>query len=287
MSTEKKPAIARYGLEVLTSDKLLIPVGTTGERDATPKVGYFRYNSDSKRIEWYSGAWDTAKRDLVFNAVISTASSAIVQRMYPINTTTAGVTLTLPSNPILGDRVGLMDSHAKWDTNAVTVNGNGNFVEGAASTQFNILRDFVVLVWTGVSARGWVRESGAFPSTATIDAAIALKADITYVDAVHERTNVPDQAVAVGAARPIFSVDATKRAVKATVAFLSNAGETQLFDLLIVKDSSNNNLDVTVLGEVRSNSDFITFNVTYASGIVITANTTAAGVFKTRVLASF
>ena len=88
-----------------------IPTGTTAQRDATPIVGYFRYNSTVNAFEGYSGtAWGSvgggatgAGGDTVFvensrivttNYTLTTGKSAVVVGPLVINN---GVTVTVPS----------------------------------------------------------------------------------------------------------------------------------------------------------------------------------------------
>jgi len=47
-------------LELQTTDYLTFPVGTTAQRPGSPAAGMMRYNSDTGRMEYYTGsAWVT------------------------------------------------------------------------------------------------------------------------------------------------------------------------------------------------------------------------------------
>lgn len=281
MSTEKKPALFRYGLEVGAPDGLQLPYGTTAERSDNPKPGYFRLNSSTGKVEWYDGSWETAKKDLVFNATVTVDTAAALHRLYPVNTSGGQVTITLPSNPRIGDRVGIFDIAARWHVNRCVANANGKNIEGNPTAAFEIERDFCVLIWTGDATRGWIREAGQVPSLKLITDSVNLKADKSYVDTYHNRANLPSHNVVVGNSQPIFTADSAKRGIHATVLFVMTNGQTQMFDIMVVKDTSNN-VSFSLLGEVRTNSDHVTFGVAYNNGIVITANTTAAGEFVTK-----
>ena len=48
-------------LTVQGTDYLLLPVGTTAQRPATPAAGMTRYNSTTSQMEYYNGtAWTVA-----------------------------------------------------------------------------------------------------------------------------------------------------------------------------------------------------------------------------------
>jgi len=51
-----------------------------------------------------------------------------------VNTTSGGITVTLPSSPSAGDIVALKDYANTWDTNAVTLCNNGSKINGVAQT---------------------------------------------------------------------------------------------------------------------------------------------------------
>ncbi|MES2649447.1 MAG: hypothetical protein V4717_21395 [Bacteroidota bacterium] len=44
----------RTSLEIATTDALIVPVGTTGQRPATPVVGMIRFNSNTNKLEGFT-----------------------------------------------------------------------------------------------------------------------------------------------------------------------------------------------------------------------------------------
>ena len=78
---------------------------------------------------------------------------------YPVNTTSSAITVTLPQNPSSGDQVDLLDYAGTWNTNIVTVNGNGNKInKDFLTTQLNTSRGAVSLVYID-STQGWAGQS--------------------------------------------------------------------------------------------------------------------------------
>jgi hypothetical protein len=59
--------------------------------------------------------------------------TAVAGGIYPIDTTSAAVTATLPASPIVGQTVQLLDAGNLWATNNVTVARNGTNINGSAS----------------------------------------------------------------------------------------------------------------------------------------------------------
>jgi hypothetical protein len=78
---------------------------------------------------------------------------------YPVNTTSSAITVTLPQNPSSGDQIAFVDYAGTWNTNIVTVNGNGNKInKDFLTTQLNTSRGAVSLVYID-STQGWAGQS--------------------------------------------------------------------------------------------------------------------------------
>ena len=92
--------------------------------------------------------WDTTAKTTNFNASSQTG--------YFVNTTSGAITVTFPASPTAGDVIALKDYANTFDTNNLTIDPNGNNIQGAAN-------NFIVSV-EGTSAqfiyvdatRGWV-----------------------------------------------------------------------------------------------------------------------------------
>lgn len=81
---------------------------------------------------------------------------AICGRSYTVNTTSAAITVTLPLNPNPGDQIMLTDYAGTWDTNNLTINPNGNKLNGSGlNGVVSTERGSVNLVYID-STQGWI-----------------------------------------------------------------------------------------------------------------------------------
>jgi len=104
-------------------------------------------------------AWAPAA-DLVWQSVQTTSFTASAGRAYPVNTTSAGITVTLPASPATGNQVQIVDYAGTADTNAVTINPNGNKIEGGTGNLgLNGEREGVILTYIDAT-QGWLATSG-------------------------------------------------------------------------------------------------------------------------------
>jgi hypothetical protein len=86
--------------------------------------------------------------------------TAVKGNAYPCNTTSAGFTVTLPATPSAGDQVQLVDYAGTFDANALTIDPNGEDIEGGTDTlQLTGEREGVILTYID-STQGWIATSG-------------------------------------------------------------------------------------------------------------------------------
>jgi hypothetical protein len=92
---------------------------------------------------------------------VQTASfTAVSGNGYPVNTTSAAITVTLPASPAAGNIVQLTDYAGTWATNYVTLDPNGSkFNSVAASVVATVKRESIAVVYLD-STQGWVAYSG-------------------------------------------------------------------------------------------------------------------------------
>ena len=62
-------------------------------------------------------------------------------------------TLTLPGSPSIGDQVAIADPNQSWETNNLTVDGNGNNIEGAATFTADVNGGDFIAVFNGTQWR--------------------------------------------------------------------------------------------------------------------------------------
>jgi hypothetical protein len=96
--------------------------------------------------------WDTTAKTANFPAVSKVG--------YFVDTTLGAITVTLPATPSAGDIVGLVDYAGTFDTNALTIDPNGEDIEGSVGNfQLTGDREGVVLIYVD-STQGWLAISG-------------------------------------------------------------------------------------------------------------------------------
>jgi len=92
--------------------------------------------------------WDTTAKTTNFNASSQTG--------YFVNTTSGAITVTFPASPTAGDVIALKDYANTFDTNNLTIDANGNNIQGSASN-FDITVEGTAAQFIYVDAtRGWV-----------------------------------------------------------------------------------------------------------------------------------
>jgi hypothetical protein len=134
--------IASYSGNTLT-------VGTTGDTvtlaTGASSSGFgATYNSG---LNWTS--------TLVTSALTLTAGTG-----YFVNTSTAAITVTLPASPTFGSIIGINDYSGYASTNNITVNPNGNKLEGGTLNKLiTTNKESVFLTYTDTT-RGWLSTSG-------------------------------------------------------------------------------------------------------------------------------
>lgn len=56
-----------------STGSMVLPNGTTSQRDVVPQTGYIRYNIDTDQLEmYYSGAWSSVQKQLVSGVTLKT-----------------------------------------------------------------------------------------------------------------------------------------------------------------------------------------------------------------------
>jgi len=117
---------------------------------------------------------------LSWQSVQTTGFTAVAGRAYPCNTTSAGFTVTLPATPSAGDQVQLVDYAGTFDSNALTINPNGEDLEGGASNlQLKGEREGVILTYID-STQGWIATSGINEGTDALEP-VSYSADFLVI----------------------------------------------------------------------------------------------------------
>lgn len=102
-----------------------------------------------------------------WQAIQSANFTAALNSAYVVNTTSAGITVNLPTGPAIGNMVSFTDYAGTWGTNAVTVSPNGAKINGSTSDYIlNVSRTAISFVYSDAT-EGWVAFSTATPSVFT------------------------------------------------------------------------------------------------------------------------
>jgi hypothetical protein len=97
---------------------------------------------------------------LTWQSVQTTGFTAVKGNAYPCDTTSAAFTVTLPATPSAGDQVQVVDYAGTFDTNALTIDGNGEDIEGGTDNlALTGEREGVILTYID-STQGWIATSG-------------------------------------------------------------------------------------------------------------------------------
>lgn len=101
--------------------------------------------------------------------VVTSSQTLVIGDRVAADTTSSAFALTLPASPANGDTLEISDHAATFGSNALTLNRNGNIIEGLAENLVcNVSRALFTLVWVGGSV-GWriVAQSAAPITTNT------------------------------------------------------------------------------------------------------------------------
>ena len=163
---------------------------TTTTRPATPNTGQYGYNTTTGALDvWNGSAWasipmptsqgssgqallsgGSGSAPTWGSAGLSTQSvqtanfTASAGNIYPVNTTSGAVTVTLPASPSAGAQVTIVDYAGTAATNNITINPNGSKIQGvAANVIISINRQAYNFVYVD-STQGWLSYAQEYSS---------------------------------------------------------------------------------------------------------------------------
>jgi len=116
-----------------------------------------------------SGVLSFASAGTSWQSVQTTGFTASAGRGYPLNTTSAAFTVTLPASPSAGDTIILLDYAGTFATNNITLGRNSNKIEGGTNNKILTTNREAVTITYVDSTQGWVSSSGANEGTQSID----------------------------------------------------------------------------------------------------------------------
>lgn len=141
---------------ISTNGGLQIPTGTTAQRPGTPSTGLTRYNTTTGQMETYSGSSWNGLGGLIMQSVQNSNFNAVAGSIYPVNTTSNTVIVTLPSSPIAGQQINIFDYAGTSSNNNIQLSPNGNNINGSNGiSTLNTSRGSVTLTYVD-NTQGWI-----------------------------------------------------------------------------------------------------------------------------------
>lgn len=135
---------------------LVVSSDTTGNLTLSPNTGSKVILTQPLQFSDGSTQSSAASGGATWQAAQTSNFTASAGSAYPINTTSSAITVTLPASPTAGQYLILTDYARTWFTNNVTVNPNGNKIQGSTSNvALTINGQSVSLVYID-STQGWL-----------------------------------------------------------------------------------------------------------------------------------
>jgi len=132
---------------------------TTATRPASPNTGQYGYNTTTNALEYYNGSAWTSSGGQTTAAVQTSSFTAASGYIYPVNTTSAAITVTFPASPSAGNQITILDYAGTASSNNITIAPNGNKINGATSNfVISVPRQAYTFVYVD-STQGWLLSS--------------------------------------------------------------------------------------------------------------------------------
>lgn len=158
------------------------PSWTTATRPAAPAAGQTGFNTTTGQLESYDGTnWEIytaattqgtsgqflrsngsgvapswAAAGLATAAVQTGNFTAVAGNIYPVNTTSGAITVTLPASPSAGNFVTIVDYARTFATNNCTVSPNGNKIQSSTNSAVFYSNGAAVNFVYVDSTQGWI-----------------------------------------------------------------------------------------------------------------------------------
>ena len=98
-------------------------------------------------------------KDTDWQSVVTSNTTMVAGRGYFVNTTSAAITMTLPSSASIGDTIQVIDYAGTADTNNITIGRNSHKIQGdAADLTVSTERAAFTLVYVDAT-QGWLLDS--------------------------------------------------------------------------------------------------------------------------------
>ncbi|AXH71039.1 hypothetical protein [Vibrio phage BONAISHI] len=113
---------------IIEGNDLQIPSGNTSDRPSSPKNGQAFSNNQTNTVDFFiDGSWvQIGRSGLTIAGMQATGFTAETGKIYPVDTRSGGITVTLPNIHANGDRIIIFDAHGAWHSNRCTVTSPDN-----------------------------------------------------------------------------------------------------------------------------------------------------------------
>ena len=210
------------GLSIGTT--LTIPTGNTESRP-TATQGNLRFNTSLGKFEGYYGsAWGAVGGGLSPTAIqAADGYVAKANDLVRCNTTSVAFSITLPSAPVDGDIIGVIDTHRKFALNNLIIlaAGSKTIEDDTTSLVLDINGSYIALVYNDVNSNWRILETPL--GTGTSSTTIITSND--YIASVNDLVRCDTTAAAFSVTLPTNPIDGSIVNfvdVASTGSFLSN-----------------------------------------------------------------
>jgi len=159
-SSTKLSFVPSTGLLSSTSHAI---TGTLSANGSVGTAGQVLTSNGSSAAYWANASVG----GISWQSVQTSNFTAAIGNAYPVNTTSSAITVTLPASPSAGNYVQITDYAGTFATNNVTINPNGNKLDGSTNNVLMVTnRETIAFVYID-STQGWIPYSGFNTSTPT------------------------------------------------------------------------------------------------------------------------
>lgn len=136
-------------------ERLVAPSGTTDGQQSSPKDGELYVDTDLKILKVGVGGSYQQMNGLPIGDEQTTSGTIKGGYLYPVNTSNGAVVLTIQAGLEANTRVGFFDPEGSWGTNAFTLQGDGETINGSTDAVVFALSNDSVTYVKSTGSRGW------------------------------------------------------------------------------------------------------------------------------------
>jgi hypothetical protein len=152
---------------VSSTDYAPATTGTNAQLLANNGSGGFSNVTVGSGLTLSAGTLTSSGGGLTWQSVQTGNFTAVAGNAYPVNTTSAAITVTLPASPSAGDQITLTDYAGTFGINNCTVNPNGLKIRGSTSNILLNVDDSSISIVYIDSTEGWLIYSDVVPTVPT------------------------------------------------------------------------------------------------------------------------